>query len=122
MAGVGVRTRHASQSKLADYLGPGKALLYNELPTLRAILRQGLLFQEEKLLLQDTEKKHYPISEHSKEMVGVLINQWLKANISFFSSCSDNKIRSPEEITNSLGDFAENGWKTILKGSTSQRL
>ena len=51
MAGVGVRTRHASQSKLADYLGPGKALLHNELPTLRAILRQGLLFQEEKLLL-----------------------------------------------------------------------
>ena len=67
-SGGGVRTRYDSQSRLSEYLGPGKALLGNELSTLRAILRQGLLFQEQKLLLKETYKKNYPVSDLVKDM------------------------------------------------------
>ena len=73
----------------------------------RAILWKGLLFQEEKLLLQDTEKKHYPISELSKDMAGALINQWLKANISF----------SPPVVITKLGvqKKLQTAWETLQK-------
>ena len=78
-----VRTRHTSQSALSQDLGSGEPLLGNELPTMRGILRLGILIQEENLLLCDVEKKHYPIDELVKEMTTALLKQWEKANISF---------------------------------------
>ena len=51
MAGAGgVKTRHKSGSKLEQILGKGTALLPDELPTLRSVLRQGLLYKEERVL------------------------------------------------------------------------
>ena len=73
--GGGVKTRKDSQSALSEYLGPNKALLGNELPTLRAILRQGLLFQEQKLSLEDTVKSKYPVSELVIDMSKALSDQ-----------------------------------------------
>ena len=82
-SGGGVKTRHDSKSKLSEYLGVGKALLGNELPTMRAILCQGLLFQEQKLLVNNTAKRNYLMSDLVKDMSRVLTEQWLKANKSF---------------------------------------
>ena len=39
---AGPRTRHKSESSMAAYLGAALNMLPSELPTLRAILRQGL--------------------------------------------------------------------------------
>ena len=44
--GDGVKTRHASGSKLHDFLGGPAECLQCEVPTLRNVLRKGLLLQE----------------------------------------------------------------------------
>ena len=38
----GVKIRHASGSKLGEYLGAGRDLLISELPTIRDVLRLGI--------------------------------------------------------------------------------
>ena len=113
-SGGGVKTRHDSQSKLSDYLGPGKALLGNELPTLRAILRQGLLFQEEKMLLKETKKKNYPVSELVKDMSKALSETWIKANSSF----------SPPVVVGELGiqKRLQTDWETLQKIVWNQKI
>ena len=113
-SGGGVKTRHDSQSKLSDYLGPGKPLLGNELPTLRAILRQGLLFQEEKMLLKETEKKNYPVSELVKDMSKALSEKWIKANSSF----------SPPVVVGELGiqKRLQTAWETLQKIVWNQKI
>ena len=46
--GDGVTTRHASGSKLWDFLGGPAEFLESEVPTLRDVMRKGLLLQEKK--------------------------------------------------------------------------
>ena len=83
-----VRTRHASDTKLTGYLGVGKELMGTELPTLRSVLRQGLLFQEEKVL-QDSSHPNttmhtiYTVKELSVKMAQALTAQWKRANVEF---------------------------------------
>ena len=56
------RSRYGSNTKLADYHG-GASLdfLHTELPTLRNVLRKGLLIQEEKT--EGGEIKNYSVRE-----------------------------------------------------------
>ena len=46
------KTRLASSTKLANYLGAGKDFDSSEVPTLRDVLRKGIL-------LQETNKKNF---------------------------------------------------------------
>lgn len=83
-----VRTRHSSDTKLADYLGSGRALLATELPTLRCVLRQGLNFREERVLQESshptkTMTTTYPVNELSIEMAKAVMAQWQRANVGF---------------------------------------
>ena len=43
---MATRTRHQSSSHMSNYVGPGKELLSSELPTVRDILRFGVLKRE----------------------------------------------------------------------------
>ena len=52
----GVKTRHASGSKLGEYLGTGRDLLNSELPTLRDVLRLGIKYQEDKVCTEEKER------------------------------------------------------------------
>ena len=88
MSGVGrVKTRHRSGGALADFLEPGRALLPTELPTLRATLRQGLLFKEERIHMEDTMKTGRSYSSSLPELVTdmtqALTTHYLKANVEF---------------------------------------
>ena len=83
-----VKTRHSSDSKLADYLESGRALLATELPTLRCVLRQGLFFREERVLQESshptkTMSTTYPVNELSIEMAKAVVAQWQRANVGF---------------------------------------
>ena len=77
------RTRHSSSTRLAEYLGPGTELLSTEVPTLRDILRKGLLIQEEKMLSQGGDRKNYPVRQMIEELATVLYSQWEKSNYKF---------------------------------------
>ena len=82
-----IKTRHSSGSAMADYLGPGRTLLLSELPTLRAALKQGLLFKEERILKEDTMRQgrsySYPLTELVTDMTQAVITQYHRANQGF---------------------------------------
>ena len=88
----GVKTRKTSgtHTRISDYLGPGKALMASELPTLRSILRQGILFKEEKIMEESTRAGGrggraytYPQMDLVRDMTEAVKVQWLKANADF---------------------------------------
>jgi hypothetical protein len=81
------KTRQSTSMNLVDYLGPGRALLTSELPTLRSILRQGILFREERMLQEDVCVKgkaaSYTLIEQLDDMTEAVENQWKRANNDF---------------------------------------
>ena len=83
----GVKTRHTSGTKLEQYLGKGTALLPDELPTLRSVLRQGMLFKEERVLQEGKAVANrsytYSVSEMISDMVKSIRVQWSRANVDF---------------------------------------
>ena len=58
------------------YLGEGNELISSELPTVRDILRYGLLQRE----LSEKDKRNLLVDELVTMMSSVLITQWEKAN------------------------------------------
>ena len=83
----GVKTRHTSGTKLEQYLGKGTALLPDELPTLRSVLRQGMLFKKERVLQEGKAVANrsytYSVSEMISDMVKSIRVQWSRANVDF---------------------------------------
>ena len=77
------RTRHNSSTKLTDYLGPATDLLLTEVPTLRDILRKGLLIQEEKMIVEGGGRKNFPVKQMIDELTTTLYAQWEKSNFKF---------------------------------------
>lgn len=83
-----IKTRATSGTKIGDYLGSGKALLPSELPTLRSILRQGVLFKEEKVMEESNRRTggrtySYGKDEVVTDMIEALKVQWQKSNADF---------------------------------------
>ena len=81
-----IKTRATSGTKIGDYLGSGNALLPFELPTLRSILRQGVLFKEEKVM--EESNRHLRTYSYGKDevvtdMIEALKVQWQKSNADF---------------------------------------
>ena len=65
---IGVKTRHASGSKLREYLGTGRDFLNSELPTLRDVLRLGIKYQEDKVCTEEKERNLYTVKEPIRDM------------------------------------------------------
>ena len=76
-------TRHSSGTKLSDLVGPGKHFLTSEVPTLRAVVQRGILLQQERLIVEDVQRKHYPLAELAKDLAPLVILQWHKSNANF---------------------------------------
>ena len=77
------KTRHASGTGMASILGHGEPMLNTELPTLRAVLRHGLYLQEKEFVLEDRDRRNYPIVLLSKEVAREVESVWQKANAEF---------------------------------------
>ena len=77
------RTRHKSSTKMTEYLGPATDLLLTEVPTLRDILRKGLLIQEEKMIAEGGGRKNFPVKQMIDELTTALYAQWEKSNFKF---------------------------------------
>ena len=96
-----IKTRATSGTKIGDYLGSGKALLPSELPTLRSILRQGVLFKEEKVMEESNRRTggrtySYGKDEVVTDMIEALKVQWQKSNADFKPPVviSDQRIKA----------------------------
>ena len=78
-----MKTRHASGSKLGEYIGTGWDLLNSELPTLRDVLRFGIKYQEDKVCTEEKERNLYIMNELIRDMAKGVDAMWIKANAEF---------------------------------------
>ena len=74
------KTRHASGTKISEYLGGGQSLLQSELPTVKACMRAALDLQEQKFLVQEIDRREYTVQKMMEELVPQIKSQWEKAN------------------------------------------
>ena len=84
---AGVRTRKNSQSltdsKLSDFVGPGKDFLNSEAPTFRSVIQRGILIKENLLLEQGTAKKDIHVKPIVDLLIPLIFAQWQKSNAKF---------------------------------------
>ena len=89
MSSVRYKTRHQVSCNLSNFIGCGRELIPSELPTLRDILRLGLLMRDSSC----EDRRNYPIDELASDIYPILINQWSKANPAFVSPILNDKKR-----------------------------
>ena len=70
------KTRRMTLSHLSLYVGTGRKLLNTELPTVRDLLRYGVLLRE----LSEKDKRSYSNEQLIEDMMSALSEQWLKAS------------------------------------------
>ena len=76
---MAARTRHKSSSHMSNYVGTGKELLPSELPTVRDLLRYGVMLKE----LSEQDKRNYVVDQLVGDMVVALKERWQRANAQF---------------------------------------
>ena len=77
------RTRKGSSTHLSEWIGCGVKLLATEVPTVRSVLRQGILLQEEALLEHELRRNLYPVGDSVKDLAPLILEQWRKSNSKF---------------------------------------
>ena len=80
---MATKTRRQSGSRLADFIGPGKEFVPSEVPTLRAVIQQGILIKEKAMIEQGAAKVEIHTSEIVSEVVPLIVKQWQKSNAKF---------------------------------------
>ena len=65
--GDGVKTRHASGSKLCDFLGGPAEFLKSEVPTVRDVMKKGLLLKKE-LIENSINRRNLTVRELSEKL------------------------------------------------------
>ena len=76
------RTRQASGCKLSGFVGVGKEFALADVPTVRAVIRRGLLLKEQKAT-EGVDTRNYPTKELAKDLAPLIVAQWQKANVKF---------------------------------------
>ena len=64
-------------------MGAGKELLPSELPTLRSALLLGIHLQEISMMVEEKDKRNYPVKEMMVDVSSEVLAQWEKANALF---------------------------------------
>ena len=114
------KTRHGSGSHLSEWVGTGKKMLTSEVPTVRSVLRQGILLKEEALLEQDVKVNLYLVDELVKDLAPLVQEQWRKSNVKFCPpvTVSDKAIKDRlKRIWTKATDIA--GGRAGIKAKTA---
>ena len=79
------KTRHASGSNLQDYVGAGKEFDPTKVPTLRAMIQQGIFLRDQKFLFEDVAKNapSYSKKQIAKDLAPMILAQWHKSRLRF---------------------------------------
>ena len=108
------RTRHSSSTALAEYLGgPGCDFLPTEVPTLRDVLRKGLLIREAQMLEDGGDRKNYPVRPMIEDLVSNIHDQWKKSNVKF----TPPVVTNPKSLVNRL----LNVWEKVIAIAQKKR-
>ena len=103
-------TRLSTTTKLIALVGQGKDFLTSEVPTLRAVIQQGIKMQEDSLHINIT-KNNYPLKSMAKDLVPLIQAQWKKSNDSFIPPVIKNDKTIADIIVakwNTLSEIARN--------------
>ena len=76
------RTRQASCCKLSGFVGAGKEFSLADVPTVRSVIRRGLLLKEQKAA-EGVDTRNYPNKELARDLAPLIVAQWQKANVKF---------------------------------------
>ena len=90
MASHKPKTRHDSASKLKEYIGPPVKLNPNGVPTIRAVLQEGLFLKDKKLLEENFAK-----GQMASDLAHMVLSQWTKSNHLFIPTViiKENTLR-----------------------------
>ena len=80
-----------------NLLGTSRDLLPSELPTLRDVLRYGLLLREQ----NDDDKRNYPTANLAKDIYPAVIENWKRANDLFKPPVINSRITVLNKIQDS---------------------
>ena len=75
------RTRQVSSCKLSGFVGAGKEFSLADVPTVRAVIRRGLLLKEQKA--EEGVDHKNPTKDMARDLATLVVAQWQKANVKF---------------------------------------
>ena len=103
-------TRKGSGSQqMKDFVGKGKHLDKKEVPSLRAVLQQGILLKETLILEDGLTKLEIGARDLAKELAPLIVAQWSKSNIKFTPPViisEDSLVRKVERMWTKVQDVA----------------
>lgn len=103
-------TRKGSGSQqMKDFVGKGKDLDKKEVPSLRAVLQQGILLKETLILEDGLTKLEIGARDLAKELAPLIVAQWSKSNIKFTPPViisEDSLVRKVERMWTKVQDVA----------------
>ena len=79
------KTRHQSGSKLSEFVGRGTEFIECDVPTLRAVMRKGILIKEKLMIEEEVQKNDIKRGDVIREVVPLILGQWQKLNAKFCS-------------------------------------
>ena len=97
-------TRSNSKFKLSDIVGEGQEFLPSEVPTLGAVIRKGILIQQNNLH-NNISRHNYTISDLSRDLAELILDQWKKSNIEFQPPLTKHK--------NTIAFDIKKKWRTL---------
>ena len=77
------RSKTQSSLKLKELIGAGKCFDSSEVPTYRAVIQQGILLKEQKILENSLNKNETSTREVCKDVAKLILQQWHKSNAQF---------------------------------------
>ena len=91
------RTRHSSDCKMSSYAGSPQDFSPADVPTLRAVIRRGLLLKEE-MKEGGIDLRHYSARAIAHDLAPIVEAQWQKANVNFVFPVIVSRQRIVEKI------------------------
>ena len=111
------KTRKQSGSQLLrDFVGKGKELDATEVPTLRAVIQQGLFIKEKLIVEDEVFKEDISPRDLANQLSTLILSQWHKSNAKFCPPVVMTEISllsKVEKLWKKVDDVARN--RTTVK-------
>ena len=124
--GTKPKTRHQSGTKsLRDYVGVGKDFDKTEVPTLRAVIQQGIFLKDNIVMNDEAAKNFVGGAVIAKKVAPLILAQWHKSNAKFCSPAiitEKSLVNKVEKLWNRVSEVARGRAKKAEKEKVDQLL
>ena len=109
MGGSKAAKKATTREGSGSFVGKGKDLDKKEVPSLRAVIQQGILLKETLVLEDGLTKLEISARDLAKELAPLIVAQWSKSNIKFTPPViisEDSLVRKVERMWTKVQDVA----------------